>query len=188
MRIRLFLVSCLSILLLAACSEQHSFTRKIAGDWWPVHATGSYEDAIVQAHWDGDLGEHGEIEVTYASKSNPSLVLKKFVFYPALTFSKDNKKKDAVRTVDISSGDLPASKYLQYKAENGIFYLEKTDENGKPTGEFDEGRPYKFIDDNNLQIGNVTYQYYPYYRQNHPHNAIVQLGGDSDLIPILVYE
>ena len=188
MRIKLLLVSFLSIALLAACSEQQSFTKKIAGDWWPVHATGSYEDAIVTAHWDGQLGDHGEIEVTYSSKTNPSLTVKKTVFYPALSFGKDNRKNDAVRTVDLSSRDLIASKYLKYKAEDGIFYLEKTNENGTPTGEFDEGRPYKFIGNDQLQLGNVTYMEYGAYRKSHTSNSIVKMSDDSGLLPISIYQ
>lgn len=189
MKIKSFIaLASLCLLFLTACSEQQEFTKNIEGDWWPVHASGSLEDAIFEAHWDGDLGEHGEILVTFKSKSDPSISQKSYIFYPAYSFGKDSRKNDAVRTIDLSSRDYKASKYLQYKVEEGILYIEKTNENGTPTGEFDNGRPYKFLDKNNLQIGTVTYQAYAYYKETHRNSTVSELSGDSDRIPVLVYE
>lgn len=183
----LIVLAGLCLLFMTSCSEQQKFTKSIKGDWWPVHASGSVDNSIYSAQWNGDLGEHGEILVSFVFKSDPSKVTKEYVFYPALSFGKDNRNNDAVRKADISSREIKASKYLQYKVEKGIFYLEKTNENGTPTGEFDEGRPYKFIDENTLQIGTVTYESYTYYRQTH-RNSMTELGDDSGLIPIFVYE
>ncbi len=192
MNFKLLLMKTKSLIILAglflffctSCSEQHSFTKKITGDWWPVHASGSMDNEVFTASWDGDLGDHGEIIVVCTSKDNPSLTVKKTVFYPALSFSKDTRKNESVRTVDLSSRDLKTSNYLKYKVENGTFYMETVSAEGTPTGEFGEGQSYKFLDDNTLKIGNVTYEAYSYYRKKHQSNSIVEMGGDSDYLPI----
>ena len=185
----LLLVSTISLVFLSACSEEQQFTKKIEGQWWPVHASGSIDTDIYSAKWDGDLDEHGSIEVSYVSKSNPSTVIKQRKFYPAFIFGKDNRRNDAVRRLDISNlYEIKASKYLKYKVEDGNLFIEKVNENGTPTGEFGEGQPYKFKDKYNLMIGNVTYMEYTRYRELHPHSISTELSGDSGLIPIKIYE
>ena len=177
------------LFVLTSCGEQQSFTKKITGDWWPVHASGSIDNDVFSAKWDGALGEHGDIEVKYISKSDPSRVVKQVVFYPALSFGKDSRKNDAMRYLDIRSlYDIKAGKYLKYKASDGKIYIEKTNENGTPTGEFDDGHPYSFPDKNTLKIDNVTYQSYSYYKETHPRNPVTEISDDSGLIPVMVYE
>lgn len=177
------------LLLLTGCSEQQSFTKKITGDWWPVHASGSIDNDVFSASWNGDLGEHGDIEVSYVSKSNPSHIVKQYIFYPALSFGKDSRKNDAMRYLDIRSlYEIIAGKYRKYKVSDGIIFIETVNDNGTPTGEFDQGHPYAFIDKNTLKIDDVTYQAYSYYKETHPRNPVSELSDDSGLIPVMVYE
>ena len=183
------LASCFLLMIAASCSEQQTFTKKITGDWWPVHASGSIDTDVLSAVWDGDLGEHGDIEISYVSKSNPERVIKQVRFYPALSFGKDNRKNDAMRYLDIRSlYEIKAGKYLKYKIEGGKIFIETTNENGTPTGEFGEGRTYKFIDKNTLMIDQVKYQNYNYYRETHRKSTVAELSDDSGLIPVMVYE
>ena len=79
------LASCFLLMAAVSCSEQQSFTQKITGDWWPVHASGSIDNEVFSASWDGDLGERGEIQITMVSKSDPSRIVTSMKYYPART-------------------------------------------------------------------------------------------------------
>lgn len=190
MKFKALLVSATVLLaLLASCSEESSFNKKIPGDWWPVHASGSLETDVYTASWNGDLDEHGSIEVTYVSKSNPDITVKQRRFFPALRFGKDNRKHEAMNYLDIRNlTNIKAGKFLKYKVENGTLFIEKTDENGSPTGELDQGHPYKLVDENTLTVDQVTYQIYDYYKKMHPYNPVVDISDDSGLIPVMEYE
>jgi len=183
------LASFILLTVAASCSEEQAFIKKITGDWWPVHASGSVDNDLYSATWNGDLGEHGDIEISFTSKTFPDKVIKQVLFYPALSFGQDNRKNDALRYLDIRSlYEIKPGKYLKYKVSNGTIFIETTNENGTPTGEFDEGHPYKFLDKNNLQIDNVIYQNYAYYRETHRKTTAAEIGDDSGLIPVMVSE
>ena len=185
----LILFAAVSLVFLTACSEEQKFTKGVEGQWWPVHAKGSIDNDVYSAKWDGDLDDHGGIVVTYVSKSDPSRVIKQTKYYPAYIFGKDNRRNDAVRILDIRSlYEIVASKYLKYKVEDGILYIEKINENGTPTGEFDSGRPYTLKDKTTLVLGDVTYMEFTHYKELHPNKTVSELSGDSGLIPIMVYE
>lgn len=185
----LFVLAMVSLVLLSSCDEQKQFSKKITGDWWPVHAIGSIENDKYTASWDGDLDEHGSIEVSLVSRSNSTLVIKQKVYYTALRFEKDTRKRDAFRYLDIRSlANIVAGKSLKYQIEDSKIYFETTNENGTPTGQFDEGHPYSFKDSNTLKIGDVTYQAYKYYKETHPYNPVTEISDDSGLIPVMVYE
>ena len=183
------LASCFLLMAAVSCSEQQSFTQKITGDWWPVHASGSIDNEVFSASWDGDLGERGEIQITMVSKSDPSRIVTSMKYYPALSFGKDNRKNDALRYLDIRSlVQIKEGKYLKYKIDNGLLFIETTNENGTPTGEFDSGHPYKFMDKNTIKIDDVIYEEYSYYKETHKSNPVVEISDDSGLIPVMIHE
>lgn len=173
-----------SLLACSACADLRQ-TKNLYDDWWPVHASGTFDNGLYSAQWNGDLGLHGDILVKYVSKNNPSLSYEDTRYYPAYQFS---KKKKTFSTVSIESlGDTHTLlKNLKFQVKDGMIYFEIPNDRGKGTGEFDEGRSLKFLDDNTVQIGDVKYQRYQYYKDQHPDffKPLAEKGFDLDRIPI----
>ena len=180
---RLFLLL-VTLLTCSACADFRQ-TRELYDEWWPVHASGTFENEKFSAQWNGDLGIHGDIVIKYVSKNNPSLYYEGTKYYPAYQFS---KKKKTFSTISIESlGDTHTLlKNLKFQVKGGMIYFEKTNDRGKGTGEFDEGQPLKFLDDNTVQIGDVKYQRYQYFKDQHPDvfKPLAEKGFDLDRIPI----
>lgn len=175
-----------SLFVLASCSEATKQTKSLYGhQWMPVHATGSYEDDYYSASWDGTLNKNGGIMVTFHNKNYPELTYEQEISYQALQFSKKNK---GFCYLDITSlYEIKKSKWLQFKIEKGLIYFEETSETGRGTGNFGEGLPIKFLDDENVKIGDVTYQDYPAWYQNHKPSSTVELGDNPYELPIAIY-
>ena len=172
------------LLLLPACSDV-KLTNDLYDDWWPVHASGSYDDNRFTARWDGDLGIHGDIKVNYVNKNNASLSYDDVVYYPMVSFS---KKRKAFCTVTLQSlGDMRQSKYLKFEVKDGKLFYEKSDERGKGTGEFGEGQDLNFLSGDVVRIGNITYERYSYFKTRHPEifKELAALGFDPDFLPII---
>ena len=98
-----FVLPLLSVLLLTASCSDLNLQKDLYGDWWPVHAAGSRSNDVFSATWDGDLGIHGDIVVTYVNKTNSSLNYEDKLYYPMLSFS---KKRNAFCTVSIASPQI----------------------------------------------------------------------------------
>ena len=181
----LFLALIPTLLIFSSCADLRQ-TKDLYDNWWPVHASESFENDNFTAQWNGNLGIHGDILVKYVSKKNPSLYYEDTKYYPAYVFS---KAKKTYGTISIESlGDTHSLlKGLQFKVKDGMLYLEKPNDRGKGTGEFDEGHPLKFIDDNTVQIGGVTYERYKYFKEKHPEvfKPLADKGFDLDEIPIV---
>lgn len=162
-----YLLPILSALLLSlfSCSDLKQ-TKNLYGEWWPVHASGNFENEQFTAKWDGDLGIHGDITVTYVNKKNAILSYDDVRYYPMICFS---KKQNAYCTITIQSlGDMRSGKYLNFEVKDGKVFYEKADERGIGTGEFDEGHELKFLGDDVVRIGGVTYERYAYFKSKHP--------------------
>lgn len=173
-----------AMLFLSSCADMKQ-TKDLYDDWWPVHASGTFENDNFTAKWDGNLGVRGDILIKYVSKKNPSMSYEDKKYYPALSFSKSEK---TYSTISIESlGDMHnILKGLNFKVKGGMIYFEKANDRGKGTGELDEGRPLKFINDNTVQIGDVTYERYKYFKDKHPEvfKPYSEMGFDLDRIPI----
>lgn len=181
----LFLAMLPALLLLSSCSDFRQ-TRNLYDDWWPVHASGSFDNDRFTANWDGDLDIHGDIVIKYVSKQNSSLYYEDTKYYPAYRFTKKGK---TFSTISIESLSQPYNilKNLKFEVKDGVIYFEKPNERGKGTGEFDEGQPLKFIDDNTVQIGNVKYQRFKYFKESHPEvfKPLSEKGFDLEWIPVI---
>ena len=180
----LLLVLFSSLLFLSSCGDLKQ-TRDLYDDWWPVRASGSYENEKFSAQWNGALGVHGDIVIKYVNKSNPSLFYEETKYYPAYKFS---KQKKTFSTISIESlGDTHTLlRGLKFEVKKGMIYFEKANDRGKGTGEFDEGHTLQFLDDNTVQIGDVQYQRYQYFKEQHPETfrPLSEMGFDLDEIPI----
>lgn len=180
----LHLVMLAGVLLLAAsCSPDTKMTKNLYDDWWPVHASGSQENEFFRASWNGDLDANGGIAVTFTDKNNPSISYTQTFYYKALSFKKDRKH---FTYIDISSLDYTASKLLQFYIKDQKIYFEKTNEAGRGSGEYEEGRDIAFVNNDHVTIGSVTYERFSvYYEAHRPY-------GSSEVIlteiPVSVYE
>ena len=181
----LFLALFPALLLISSCADFRQ-TKDLYDDWWPVHASGTFNNGKFSAKWDGDLGVHGDIVITYVSINNPSLSYDDTKYYPAYQFS---KKKKAFCTVTIESlSDMHAlTKFLGFKVKDGTIYFEIPNERGKGSGEYDEGHPLKFINDDTVQIGDVTYERYKVFKDKHPEvfKYAAEMGFDLDRLPVI---
>ena len=173
-----------SILSLVSCSQAARQTKTLYGhQWWPIHASGQYEDERFSASWDGPLDKNGCITVRFVHKKYPELSYETELNYPALDFS---KTKQGFCYLDISSlAEIQQGRYLKFEIKDGKIFFEETDSNGRGTGKFGEGLPIKFSDETKVQIGNVTYQEYKAWLKEHPMFAL-ELGW-SEMIPVAVY-
>lgn len=171
-------------LLLASCSEDTRTTRNLYDDWWPVHAAGSQENELFTARWDGDLSHYGGIEVTFVEKNNPSRTYTQFIYYKALSFKSDHK---TFSYISISTRDYTSSKALKFYIKDKKIYFEKMNEAGRGSGEYEEGKPISFVDDDHVKIDNVTYERYSVYYEKHrnypDHSDMIRTE-----IPVMIYE
>ena len=180
----LFLSLIASFLLLSACSEDFKLTKSIYTDWWPVHAVGSSESDLFSASWNGDLDKHGNIEVTFKNKNNPSVTYTQTISYMALSFSKSREK---FCYIDLND-NYASSRYLKFEIKDGMIYMEKLRDDGGKAGEMEDGKPIELKDENILVIGGVTYQKYSYYKDTHPNQFKSSIFQENERIPILSYK
>jgi len=185
MRIRFFHLVFLAVALLLAssCSEDSKTVKSIYDDWWPVHASGSWESEYFTGHWDGDLNSKGDIKITFYDKTNPEIKYTETFNYKALSFKKDRKH---FNYIDISSFDYTASRQLLFYVKDKKIYFEKANETGRGTGEYEDGKDITFLDNDHMKIAGVTYERFSvYYEAHRPY-------GDKSVIlleiPIAVYE
>lgn len=179
------------IVLLAAlpalfsCSDLRQ-TKDLYDEWWPVHASGSYENSQFTARWDGNLGIHGDISVTFVNKDVPDITYQETRYYEMLSFSKARK---GYCTISIESlGNMHAtSKYLQFYIKDKKLFLEIPNSSGRGTGEYAEGVDISFPDDNTVKIGTVTYERYSYFKEKHPEvfKPLAEMGFDLETPPII---
>lgn len=179
-----FLVILSLLLLLPSCGDLKQ-QKDLYGDWWPVRASGSAENEQFTAKWDGNLGIHGDIVITFVNKKNASLSYQDTYYYPMLSFS---KKEKAYCTVTLQSlGDMRASRYRKFEIKDGKLFLEKAGDYGRGTGEFGEGLDITFLEEDVVRIGDVTYERYPYFKSKHPEifNILAEKGFDLETPPIV---
>lgn len=173
--------------LLASCSD-FKLQKDLYGDWWPVRASGSVDNDQFSATWDGNLGVHGDILVTYVSKKNPNLSYEDTRYYPMLSFNKSQKK---FCTVTLQSlGDMRAGRYRKFEVKGGQIFFEQANDQGKGTGEFGEGEDLTFLEDDVVKIGKVTYERYEYFKSKHPEifKPLSEKGFDLTTPPIIFPE
>ena len=80
----------LAVLFLSSCADT-SIKRQLYDDWWPIHATGTFDDGYFTASWDSDLGARGGLFITFTNKTDPSLKYDDVWYFDALSFAKDHK-------------------------------------------------------------------------------------------------
>lgn len=171
-------------LLFCSCSQDAVDTKNLYDDWWPVHATGSIQNDLFTAQWDGDLSRSGAIEVTFVSRTNPNLQYTDTRYYPAYSFRKSGKD---FCTIDISSRDFPASRYLKFYLKGGKIFFEVPKENGTGSVTYGEGVDFRFLNDDMIQFEGVTYQRYSVWYASHKPEAS-DLLGNGERIPVMIYE
>ena len=164
MKLKTILLISMAAVVLTSCGGK--LEKNLKGDWWPIHASGSYETQFFTAQWDGDLDDHGGISVVYKSKDQGGATYTDTRYYPAVSFTTDARKKDKVRFISLRY-EITRSDYLDYRLEDGKIYFEKQDSDGKGTGEFMEAQDIRFVNDHTLKIGNVTYESYAHYKERH---------------------
>lgn len=189
MKFKSILALSLIVAVLSSCSEQR-MAKKLSGDWWPIHASGSYEDNVFSAKWDGDLDDHGSLVVQYKSKTQEGKIYNKTIYYSALSFTKDARKNDAVRYISLRNlYEISRSGYMKYYIEDGKIYLEKANEEGKGSGEYMEGQDISFPNDYTLKIGNVTYESYAHYNERtHASRTYDDFSFLPDFSPVGLFE
>lgn len=179
-----FIIMAAILILAGSCSEDSQTVKNIYDNWWPIHATGSEENTYFKANWNGDLNGQGAILVTYVDKSNPDIKYKEYKYFKALAFNKDRKH---FNYIDISTFDYKASKQILFYVKDGKIFFEKTNDAGRGTGEYEEGKDISFPDKDHMIINGVTYERFAvYYEKHRPY-------GDKEKvilteIPIAVYE
>ena len=134
--------------------------------------------------WNGDLDKHGNIEVTFKNKNNPSVTYTQTISYMALSFSKSREK---FCYIDLND-NYASSRYLKFEIKDGMIYMEKLRDDGGKAGEMEDGKPIELKDENILVIGGVTYQKYSYYKDTHPNQFKSSIFQDNERIPILSYK
>ena len=184
MRFSYLVLLAFTLLLAGSCSEDSKTVKNIYDDWWPVHATGSQESAYFTAHWDGDLNDKGNIKVTFVDKTNPDIKFTETLNYKALSFKKDRKH---FNYIDISTNDYTASKQLLFYVKDKKIYFEKTNEAGRGTGEYEEGKDITFVNNDHMKIDGVTYERFSVYYEAHRTTPSSQSAILTE-IPISVYE
>ncbi|MBR0223816.1 MAG: hypothetical protein IJL93_06025 [Bacteroidales bacterium] len=176
-----------SLLLFSSCSDMKQ-RNDLYGDWWPVHASGSADNEKFTAKWDGDLGIHGDIVIKFVNKNNADLSYEETRYYSALSFS---KKRKAFCTISLKSlGEMKSSSYRKFEVKDGKLYFEKTNSNGKGTGEFGDGQDLSFINEDVIRVGNVKYERFAYFKNKHPEvfKPFAEMGFDLETIPVLFVE
>lgn len=172
-------------LMISACSEDSRLTKNLYDDWWPVHAKGSVDNDPFFAKWDADVNPYGNITVEFKHKSNPTLSYIQTYNYPALSF---DKKKESFKYYYLNQ-NYRTSTNLNFYVKEGNLYLEKINpDTQRGSGAYDS-KPISFKDDNTLQVGDVTYQRYSYYKEKHPTTISSASPGqdDGEMPDIIIY-
>jgi len=169
------LISFLAGLLFLSACEDAKITRNLYDDWWPIHATGSFDDGHFTAKWDSDLSTRGGVQVTFTSKTDPSLNYNRTLYYSGLSFASDRKTFQYITIKDL---EYEGSKSLKYYVKDKKIYFEIMNEAGRGTGEYQEGKDLKFTSDDRILIDGVTYERYSAYVVR------TATGGSSEKIPI----
>ena len=130
----------LAVLFLSSCADT-SIKRQLYDDWWPIHATGTFDDGYFTASWDSDLGARGGLFITFTNKTDPSLKYDDVWYFDALSFAKDRK---TFQYISIRNLDYETSRALKYYIKDKKIYFEIKNEAGRGTGEYGEGKDIKF--------------------------------------------
>lgn len=179
-----FLTFALSLLMMSSC-EDSSMTKDIYDDWWPIHASGSQETEFFTAHWDGDLNNFGNIDVTFVDKTDPSLTYVQTKNYYALSFVKG---RESFCYIDISDRTPQGSRYYKFQIKDKKIYFEVPSDSGRGSGTFDEGHDITFLDKDHVKIDNVKYERYSvYYEKNKSSNKTTELAPYDGRIPVVSY-
>ena len=180
------LLSVLAGLLLLTGCQDTSIKHNIIDGWWPIHAAGSFDNGHFTANWDGDLNTRGGINITFVSKTDPSMTYDDMLYFKALRFEKDRK---TFQYLSIQKLEYEASRSLKYYIKDRKIYFEIMNEAGRGTGEYEEGKDIKFLNDDRVLIDGVTYERYAAYRRR------VVAGGEDKLpiapdgsIPVFIYK
>ena len=177
----LLLAMIAGIFALASCSDMR-ITKNLYDDWWPIHASGTWENDYYKATWDGDLDKYGGILIKFVHKTDPSLNYEMTRYYPALIFK---KKPDTFCYAYIQNPrEIETSKQLKFYVEDGMIFMETMNDAGRGSGQYAE-HPISFQGKDLVKIDNVTYQRYSVYRAEHPTSTTELAPGDR--IPVMIY-
>lgn len=163
-----------ALLLLGGCADM-KMTRDLYDDWWPIHATGSFDNGHFTANYDSDLGARGGLIITFTNKADPSMQYTDTWYFNALSFDKNRKN---FKYITIKNLQYESSRQLEYYIKDKKIYFEIMDEAGRGTGEYEKGKDIKFIGDDRVLIDGVTYERYAAYRLRKA------LDKDEKLLPI----
>lgn len=161
-----------ALLLLGSCQDT-DIKRNLYDDWWPIHATGSYDDGYFTARWDSDLGARGGLAITFTSKTDPSYQYTDIWFFDALSFASDRK---TFQYISIKNLEYESSRSLKYYVKDGKIFFEIMNDAGRGTGEYEEGKEVKFLTNETMLIDGVTYERYAAHRR--------RLATEKDAAPV----
>ena len=172
------------LLLLTACQDT-SIKRNLYDDWWPIHATGSFDNGHFTANWDSDLGARGGLIITFTNKTDPTMQYTDTWYFKALSFAKDRK---TFKYISIQNLDYETSRALKFYVKDKKIYFEIMNDAGRGTGEYEEGKDIKFISDDRVLIDGVTYERYSAYRRRiaTPETAEMYPIEPDGRIPVVV--
>lgn len=175
-----------AVLFLSSCADT-TIKRNLADDWWPIHATGTFDDGYFTASWDSDLGARGGLFITFTNKTDPSLKYDDVWYFDALSFAKDHK---TFQYISIRNLDYETSRALKYYIKDKKIYFEIKNEAGRGTGEYGEGKDIKFLDDDRVLIDGVTYERYEAHvrRLAAEKDATRPLITPEGRIPVSIYQ
>ena len=177
-----FLTLAASLLLLGSCADM-KLTKDLYDDWWPIHASGSQENAYFTARWDGDLNNFGNIDITFVDKSDPTITYVETKNYYALSFTKG---RESFRYIDVSTRTPVASRYYKFYVKDKKIYFEVQSETGRGSGDYDEGHDITFTDKDHVKIDNVLYERYSVYHDRN--QEVKELVPSDGRIPVVAYE
>ena len=149
------------VLMVAGCDALQGVEPQLDGSWKPVYANFTYDDAVYTVHYDGPLDQLGKAEAVRQGKTNPDVIYSTEIVFSGLQFSRHGDTRVVAYISFEDSPLLKLGQFLRYKVEGNMIYFEIPKSyfvNGADDDPvWSEAQAFKFIDPDNLVIGDVTY-------------------------------
>ena len=149
------------VLMVAGCDAMQGVEQKFDGSWRPVYANFTYDDAVYTVHYDGPLDQLGRAQAVRQGKTNPDVIYSTEIAFTGLRFFR-HEGSDVFTSISLDDSFCgTVGQFLRYKVEGNMIYFESPKSyfvNGADDDPvWSEAQAFKFIDPDNLVIGDVTY-------------------------------
>ena len=145
------------LIMLTACEKFP--LENLQGYWRPIYVSGYDENDVYDITYDGPVDKFGLVKYVRASKSVPGIKEEGTMVIPSICFFRENGE-DMYCTFFVNGSDV--RHLLHYYIKNGKIYRElsmsELTNADNSQVEYDEGAPIQFLGDNQVKIGDITYE------------------------------